>query len=160
MTTATAVDLSQMLIEGAKEVFETMIFMSIEKTDDASSPVGDNVLGTITFMGGLQGCVGICCSVGCARAIAANMMGLEDPSTLTNEETADAVGEVANMVMGSFKARLLPKYNTIEVSIPSVLCGVNIDTMRMDGHEKIEMPVMIDEHQARLMLLTKNTQMV
>ncbi|OHB54264.1 MAG: hypothetical protein A2Y12_18520 [Planctomycetes bacterium GWF2_42_9] len=155
MTSSTTVEFSEFLIEGAKEVFETMIFMSIEKSADATAPLGDNILGTITFTGDVQGCVGICCSKNCATSIAANMMGLDDPSALSQEEIADAVGEVANMVMGSFKARLLPTYNTIDVSIPSVVSGVNLDTMLVDGQNRAVVPVMIDEHQARLMLLTK-----
>ncbi len=53
--------LSKALLEGAKEVFETMIFMDLEEcTDDDRQIEGDALMGTITFKKSLEGCLGIC----------------------------------------------------------------------------------------------------
>lgn len=59
--------LREALFAGAKEVFETMIFMPLEPCADAVTlPVAESILGTVTFKGGLEGCMGICCTMACA----------------------------------------------------------------------------------------------
>ena len=155
MANSTICEVSELLVEGAKEVFETMVFMSIEKSSDDTPLSGENLLGTITFTGSAQGCVGICCSGDCAKSIAANMMGLDDTNSSSNEDVADAIGEIANMIMGSFKSRILPVYDVVNVSIPSVARGGNLDAMLIGGCQKTIVSVIIDEYPSKLILLFK-----
>jgi chemotaxis protein CheX len=152
----TTIQFSELLLDAAREVFETMIFMSIEQCQDNQfEPAETDLLGTITFKGRMQGCVGFRCSQDCARAIAANMMGLESANELKLSEICDAVGEVTNMVLGSFKTRVMQDVGNIEVSIPTVISGCNLNTMVLDHQEPVIVPVTIDEHQARLILQYK-----
>jgi chemotaxis protein CheX len=152
----TTISLADALFAGAKEVFETMIFMSLEQCSDAGATIADDgLLGTITFKGGLEGCVGICCSTACAKSIAANMLGMEPGVEASEPEIYDAIGEVANMVMGSFKARIIESVGDVQVSIPSVIRGNGLDTVMLDGQDRVCLPVMLDEHVAVLSLLSK-----
>jgi hypothetical protein len=49
--------LDELLLESAEEIFETMIFMNLEKAEDQDSKVDDlTALGSITFKGTLEGC--------------------------------------------------------------------------------------------------------
>lgn len=126
--TVDQVCLNEALLSGATEVFETMIFMDIrESPEQDSHPKGDTLLGSITFTGDMEGCLGICCSVPCASAIAKNMLGLTEADTLGEAEITDAMGEVANMVMGSLKSRIQEAVGTVNVSIPTVVRGQALD---------------------------------
>lgn len=149
------VSLSEILFDGAKEVFETMVFMDMEKSDDpGEKPQGDLLLSSITFTGDAEGCFAICSSDDCAKAIAANMLGLETSEEISSDDISDAIGEVANMVMGSIKALLMDKVANINVSIPSVVRGQQLENCLGEGAQKISVMVNLqDEFTAELLLL-------
>ncbi len=151
--------LNEVLIEGAKEVFETMVFMDLaEATEPDQNIEGWALLGSITFKGSLEGCLAICCSVPCAQAIAINMLGIDTTEQLTEEDTCDAIGEITNMIMGSVKSRLLEKVGNLEVSIPSVVGGRELKNNLGDGAEKVSVKVNIeDEYVAGLSLLYRES---
>ncbi len=120
--------LSEAMLAGATEVFETMIFMDIrESLERDSHPKGDTLLGSITFTGDIEWCLGICCSVPCAKGIAQNMLGLTQADELGEAEITDAIGEVVNMVMGSVKSRIQERVGNLNVSIPTVTSGRALD---------------------------------
>ena len=152
--------LNEVLLESAKEVFETMVFMDLAETTeiDQNNIEGWALLGSITFKGSLEGCMAICCSTHCAQAIAMNMLAIDTTEQLTEEDTCDAIGEIANMVMGSVKSRLLEKVGNLEVSIPSVVSGSKPRNNLGDGTEKISVKVNIgDEYVAELSLLYRES---
>jgi len=116
--------IDQTVLDAAREVFETMIFMDIEASAETNPPLeGSTLLGSITFRGSLDGCLTICLSETCARGIAANMLGVDKPEEVDEVAIADAIGEVANMTMGSVKHRIQNTYTDIHVSIPTVIAG-------------------------------------
>jgi CheY-specific phosphatase CheX len=99
----TTMSLRDSLLDSAKEVFETMAFMALEEVGEdheAPSLEDETLLGTITFKGNLEGCLAICCGFRCARTIGANMLGTDPDEPMSDDDTGDAIGEVANMVMG------------------------------------------------------------
>ena len=123
----TTTSLKDRVLDSAKEVFETMVFMALEEVTEPPAKIEDvTLLGTITFKGPLEGCLGICCGVNCARTIAANMLGMDSSEAISEDDINDAVGEVANMVMGAVKARLQDEVGNVEVSIPSVVQGLEL----------------------------------
>jgi len=161
--------LNEALLAGATEVFETMIFMDIRESmqqgqeascesssqDGAKQHLkGNTFLGPITFTGDMEGCLGICCSVSCARAIAQNMLGMAQTDELGEAEIADAIGEVANMVMGSFKSRVQETVGNLNVSIPTVVKGRSLDASVGENASRTVINVNIaDEYAAELSLL-------
>ena len=151
--------LNELLLESVKEVFETMIFMDVDRCSDAENDIeGDVLLGSITFMGDLEGCLAICCGDDCAKTISANMLGLGPDDEVGEDDISDAIGEVANMVMGSLKARLLKQIGNLEVSIPSVVSGRKLQNSLGDGASKILVQINIeDTHVAELSLLYRET---
>lgn len=147
--------LNEALLAGATEVFETMIFMDIRESMEQEQHLkGNTFLGSITFTGDMEGCLGICCSVTCAKAIAQNMLGMTQTDELGEAEIADAIGEVANMVMGSFKSRVQETVGSLNVSIPTVVKGRALDASLGDHASRIVTNVNIaDEYTAELSLL-------
>ena len=151
--------LDKVLIESAKEVFETMVFMGLTETTEPDQTIeGWSLLGSITFKGSLEGCLAICCNTPCAQAISINMLGMDTTEELAEEDTCDAVGEITNMVMGSVKARLIETCGNFEVSIPSVTSGRALKNSVGEGSKKISVKVNIeDEYIAELSLLYRES---
>jgi len=153
------VHLNDVLLQAAKEVFETMIFMEIEKCTQPEQQIQDDaLLGSITFSGNLEGCLAICCGQVCGKTIAANMLGMDGSEELSREDIKDAIGEVANMVMGSVKARLPEDVGQINVSIPTVVTGRELQNSLGASTSKAAIKVNIeDEYIAELSLLYRNS---
>ncbi len=146
------------LIDSAKEVFETMIFMDLEECCDHEQHVeSDVLLGSITFRGKIDGCFAICCSTACARAIGTNMLGMDSSEEIKQEDICDAIGEVTNMIMGSIKTRIQDCVGNVHVSIPMVVSGQEIETtLGIGTAKKVFAKVSIDsEYIADLVLLYK-----
>jgi chemotaxis protein CheX len=138
--------LNDTVIDSAREVFETMIFMDVETNNEACPTItGTALLGSITFKGSLEGCLTVCVSQSCAERIAKNMLGMDTEEKLSINETCDAIGEVANMVMGSIKTRIQDVYTNIEVSIPSVIMGREMTNTLGDKAAKTFVCAWLDE---------------
>ncbi len=145
--------LSEALLEGTREVFETMMFMTVEECNELYEGIGGQaLLGSITFEGKMEGCLGLCCDTEAARLIAANMTGSDDPSDVPDEELADAMGEVVNMVMGAFKARIVESGEDIHVSIPTVVSGAEMQNSLGEQAREVTLTVNLDAAVARLTL--------
>lgn len=137
---------STALLEGAKEVFETMIFMEIEEPSEPDRQIeGDSLLGSITFKNSIEGCLAVRCSVPCAKTIAANMLGIDTPEEVSEEDVCDALGEVTNIVMGSVKSRLQTDGNELLVSIPTVIHGQNLASNLGNRANKVLVKVNTEE---------------
>jgi len=147
--------LNEMLLESAKEIFETMIFMDLtEITETGRDIEGETLLGSITFKGGMEGCLTICCNTSCAQSITRNMLGLDTDDEITDEDTCDAIGEVSNMLMGSVKKRMADSSGDIQVSIPTVVSGKELKNNLGDAAKKISTVLNIEEeYVAELSLL-------
>ena len=129
---------SAALLEGVKEVFETMIFMDIEESSEPEEKIeNDSLLGSITFQGEIEGCLGIRCGMPCAQTIAANMLGMDPGEEISQPEICDAIGEVSNMVLGSIKSRIQESAGELQVSIPTVVSGQNLENNLGEGASTI-----------------------
>ena len=134
----TTLSLSEVLLDSAKEVFESMVFMPLEVVE-AEMPDSDDVtlLGVITFTGAMEGCLSVCCGMSCAKTVAANMLCMESPDDLSDEDVIDAMGEISNMVMGSVKTRLQDHVADMTISIPSVVQGRELRSRLSEGMTKV-----------------------
>jgi chemotaxis protein CheX len=149
---------SEALLSGMAEVFETMMFMSVEECNEMYEAIdGEALLSSITFKGSVEGCLGVSCNLNCAQTIARNMLGSEAGETVPEEEVVDAMGEVANMVLGAVKARLAESVGDIQVSIPTVVSGKQLINSLGDGSHEVSKMVHIDEDVAQVTLLYRFT---
>jgi chemotaxis protein CheX len=150
----TTVSLEDIVLDGAKEVFASMVFLPLEKTAESPAWIEEQIyLATITFTGDLEGCFGIRCDQACVQAIAAGMLCLEPGTSLSENEISDALGEIANMIMGGVKTRVQHEITNIEISIPTVTLGRQIQNRLREGMCKISLPATVGEqHRAELSL--------
>jgi chemotaxis protein CheX len=142
-------------LSSAKDVFESMVFLALEEVEDGAPDSEDAaILGTITFTGDVKGCLSVCFSQACAGRITASMLCMDSPDTLTDEDVVDAVGEIANLVMGLVKTRLQNEVETISISIPSVVLGKELRTRTSDGTVRVTIDARVGrEHHATFSLL-------
>jgi len=151
----TTMSLKDTVLDSAREVFETMVFMALEEArEEAPEMENTTVLGTITFKGQLEGCLGICCGVHCAGTITANMLGMDPSEEVSADDVNDAVGEVTNMVMGAVKARIQDEVGNVDVSIPSVVQGRELkNSLGEKASEVVVSGSLEEEHLIRFSLL-------
>jgi len=134
--------MSEAMIGGAREVFEKMVFMQIESCAHTTSQIeGNLLLSSISFRNGIDGCLGICCNKDCARTIAINMLAMSPNDPISDNEIKDALGEVANMVMGTVKTAIQSDLKNLQVSIPVVVTGRNLQNSLGEGTERISVTV-------------------
>ncbi|MFC1763084.1 chemotaxis protein CheX [Planctomycetota bacterium] len=133
---------TDILVTAAKEIFETMVFMNVGLvTHDKGRTTDDVVLSTITFSGDVEGCLGVCCDQASATAIALNMLGMSPNDPLDTADIDDAMGEIANMVMGSIKSLTSDIFGEIQLSIPTVIKGAHIEYQLGEASQEMHVNV-------------------
>ncbi|MFO1498326.1 MAG: chemotaxis protein CheX [Verrucomicrobiota bacterium] len=117
-------DLEQIIGVTVREVFGTMLHLPIGP-DTASQLVGGEtqIASSVGFIGQLSGVVYLYCGASFAGRITANLLGLTATETAAAEMVNDAMGEMANMVVGNLKSRLADRGFPCVLSIPSVFRG-------------------------------------
>ncbi len=132
--------------ESTLEVFSTMVPMDIKQgevfTEVAATPCFDGVISVVGFSGEWVGTGGIACSADFACKVAGALLMSE--MTAINDEVLDAVGEVANMIVGSFKTRMEDHLGPMGLSIPTVIYGRNFTARSVNHAEWIVVPFTSD----------------
>ena len=125
--------------ESTKETFETMIFLPVEKTDGQDAPSASvSLICTITFTGQLQGAFSILCGLEGVEKIARAMLMIEDDNPMEVPDICDALGELANMIIGGIKSRMNDTTPDIQISIPSVTKGLEIQPILGKAMTKVD----------------------
>jgi len=108
------------LEESAREVFEVMLGSSfrVEPSPNAGT---FSLTAVVGFAGQIRGLLTLRCDHSSGLFIAARMLGVQ-PS-LAEPEMNDALGELSNMVAGSFKAKLEQDGLQCMISVPTVISG-------------------------------------
>ncbi len=112
---------TQALEGGAAEVFEMMVGTPLGSSDQAILPRVADYTAMIGLAGDLCGVLSFRCSIDTATRIAGKMLGTDEH---TSEECIrDALGEICNMVAGSFKAQVSDIAEQCMLSVPTVVSG-------------------------------------
>lgn len=128
-----------------KEVFETMVFKPLTSGAPSESEAlrpPSNVVGTVGFAGSKKGLVAFYSTLEGARNIAGSMLGMEPADV--NGELADAIGEITNMIAGSFRTRMATQGQNWAISVPTVTMGSDFYiTTRVNGR-RVLLPFKMD----------------
>ena len=111
-----------------QEVFSSMLGLDIEPAEIEIENAGAAVAGSVGVSGATDCLISMEMQEEAARAVAGAMFGLEAPD-VSDDDIADAVGELTNMVGGNIKS-LLPEPSTL--SLPVVAQGKS-PTLRVPG---------------------------
>ena len=122
-------DLLDTLISSTQEVFEKMVYRELSPKmpiqGEALRP-RSNVVGTVAFAGSRSGVVAFYSTTEVAMEIAGAMLGIA--SSEVNGEMPDAIGEVTNMIAGTFRTRMAASEPAWAISVPTVTIGSDFYT--------------------------------
>ncbi len=124
-----------------KEVFSTMLSQHVQLVDPAK-PTGDPawppvdgkptqheayVVGTVGFIGEINGLMYLYLPEKFARFVTSHMLGMTESEVVAegDEVVNDAIGELTNMTVGVFKNALFDSGLSCRLTIPSILRGSN-----------------------------------
>jgi len=132
-------DLEGLVTSAVTEVFSTMLRMDMVPAPLASG-FGDeepHVAGAVGFVGRLSGMVYVFTTLSFARRITATFLGLQESEIDGDEMINDAMGEMANMLVGHMKSRISDRGMPCVLTIPSVVRGSHFSveaTTSTEGH--------------------------
>ena len=115
--------------------FQTMLGLKLESlAPGVAAPLeGNHVLGTIGFSGKAVGRVHLRLSLAGAKFVAARFLGLKPEELADARDIDDAVGELLNIITGSFKSNLCDAGLDCHLEIPEVSRTVKIGTEPVPG---------------------------
>lgn len=127
-------------------VFSTMLGMDVvpepAHLDHTSPSVSDGIMAFVALAGPWMGNGVMCCSARFACRLCATFLMTE--AAAVNEEVLDAVGEIANMVVGNFKTAAEVIVGPLNLSVPTVIYGRNFTSKSLGNSEWIVMPFECD----------------
>ena len=125
-----------LLAKAACEVFEIMVGTSLGRVTEESPHVIADFTAMVGIAGSLCGVLSLRTSSESASRIAAKMLGIEEVGV--GENVQDALGEVCNMIAGSFKSRIPGLADSCALSVPTVISGKDYALYSLADGERLE----------------------
>jgi chemotaxis protein CheX len=121
----------------AREVFDMMLATRLESMAESSAKTsGGEFTALVGLAGSLCGVLSIRCNSQAARIMASKMLGM--PPEEVDNDSWDALGEIANMIAGNFKGKLSGVGNHCMLSVPTIITGSDYETRSLRGGNMIE----------------------
>lgn len=114
-------------------VLGTMLGVTVDGDGPAPEPAhaGGAVVALVGLTGSWNGTGVVSCSGSLARRLSGRMLMTEFDAV--NADVLDAMGEIANMVVGNVKEDLAPDLGPIAISTPTVIHGDGLQTRGVEG---------------------------
>ncbi len=103
-----------------EEVFEIMVGYRVKPVAQAAHRPKGEFTAMVGLAGALCGILTVCCDAQTAGQVAKCMLG---DTAKSEEEVADALGEICNMIAGNFKNKLAGTDDRCMLSVPTVISG-------------------------------------
>jgi len=125
------------LESATREVFEAMLGIPLRAVSNAEPPLVADLTVMVGLSGRLRGVLSLHCTAESACLWVSRMLGAAHPRF--SHTVRDGIGEIANMVVGSFK-RALPAGvdDKCLLSTPTVICGSDYHLHALTGGEHVE----------------------
>ena len=131
-------------------VFATMVGTTLEERTpldgDALRP-HCNVVGTVGFGGSRSGLVVFYATFDAARHITQTLLALDAGNDPSHAEVADAIGEITNMIAGSFRTRMTTDGDLWAISIPTVTMGSDFYITSLTDGSRTVLPFRMHNHE-------------
>ncbi|MBY0504903.1 MAG: chemotaxis protein CheX [Bryobacteraceae bacterium] len=155
-------ELVRFILESTESVFSTMLGLEVQAGEPRTSQgaVGPSygVAALVGLAGSWVGTGSVDCSAELACKMAGAMLGSEYETV--NDDVLDAMGEVANMIVGNIKNNVESLVGPMDLSIPTVVYGRNFTTRTQRHNQWTVVPFQCDndEFLIQVMLLPNNGQ--
>jgi CheY-specific phosphatase CheX len=123
------------LEHAAREIFEVMLGLPLQRAD-AEPPIVADLTVMVGLSGKMRGVFGLHCTAQSACAMASTLLGAATDEF--DERVLDAVGEVANMIAGSFKSKVPGVGEGCVLSVPTVISGADYHLHSVIRGEHVE----------------------
>jgi chemotaxis protein CheX len=120
----------------AQEVFEMMLGCRIAPLANTCTPAATDFTAMVGLAGKLCGVLSVRCSTRAALLVTAKMLAI--PLEDVEDGCWDALGELANMIAGNFKAKLNGVGSHCLLSVPTVITGADYQTHSLTNGAAIE----------------------
>jgi len=120
-----------LLILSVREVFQTMLATKVAPVFEPEKGLHLEWTAMVGLAGQLRGALMFSCDEKSAVRITSKMLGVPLPGP--NEETADALGEVCNMIAGGFKHKVSGLSGRCALSPPTVVTGTDYRVHRQES---------------------------
>ena len=120
----------------ALEVFDIMLSTRLRAFDRSANLNDGEFTALVGLAGSLCGVLSIRCNDHAARIMASKMLGM--PEEEVDNDSWDALGEIANMIAGNFKGKLSGVGNHCMLSVPTIIVGTDYETRSLRGGNMIE----------------------
>ena len=131
-------DLEHLVGSAVTEVMTTMMSFRVQQTPNPinfASGEG-HVASAVGFIGKTTGVVYLYASDRFARQMTCRLLGLQDSDIDGDEMVNDAMGELANMVVGHIKSRLVDRGLACVLTIPSIIRGSSFSIEPVSSAER------------------------
>ena len=139
--------LARVLTKDVQEIFSSMVgvedIMYLPPQLDLTSHFKDCLTAMVGLAGSYSGLVSIHVPWPLAISFTSQMLGME--ATEIDDDVNDAMGEIANMIAGSFKQHLSKGGSDIQLSTPSVVNGSDYTVTSGSNIENITLKLATDE---------------
>lgn len=134
-------DIVRYIIESTEEVFNTMIFMEVS-TEGCMTEGKESIFSHFSAMIGISGDLMAMISIHCSAYIAMDIAGamLDTEFDEIDADVKDALGEVANMLAGGLKSRLLDDGIDVTLAIPTTVTGTGYSISSPKRSNRIVIP--------------------
>ncbi len=120
-----------------REVFEVMLGIPLRAVADAEPPLVADLTVMVGLSGQLRGVLSLHCTAESACLWVSRMLGAENLEF--NQAVRDGIGEICNMVVGSFKRKLPAGVDdNCMISTPTVISGSDYHLHALSGAEHVE----------------------
>lgn len=133
----------EVLTQAAKEVFSLMVGVEVSTPSPEHTGDGLDVTAMVGMAGQICGVLSVACNKSVATMIASRMLGLTGGEA--SQHSCDAIGEVCNMIAGSFKTKLGLEDKCM-LSVPTVIIGEDYTFHTLVVTAKIEAPVLFEHN--------------
>ena len=125
MTSLMIANIEGLINAAVAEVFGTMVNVEMREMPAGASGLNGEpqIASAVGFTGQAAGVVYLYTTTRFAGRITRGLLGLNETEVPTEEMVNDAMGEIANMVVGYFKSRLTESNLSCVMTIPSIVRG-------------------------------------
>lgn len=150
-------DVEPLLVTAVSEVFTKMLDLPVthEPLMDPADPGEFHVAGAVGFIGASSGVVYLYLHKTLARRLACRLLRIEDAELESEAMVNDAIGELANMVVGQVKSQLEDRGHTFVLTIPSIVRGSHFTIEPVSTTERLVMHFQTSEGLLLLEVLFK-----
>jgi chemotaxis protein CheX len=153
-------DIEQLVDTSVAEVFGTMLAYRVQR-EPLGSAVGNSeplIASSVGFIGRLSGVVFLYSTHSFALNMTSRLLGISQSEIETDEMVNDAMGELANMVVGIIKSRLSDRGMPCVLTIPSIVRGIHLKIQPVSSAERKFLTFRCNDGQLVVELMIKATE--